>query len=109
MPAALPNLFVETFPYAPTDTPTFEVDVFKADGITAQNPVAASCAVTNLQSKAAVGGGPPTVTITGNQVVVVIPTGMVSAGRFRAALQIQIDAVPTMRTYYYDYTVAPVV
>jgi len=90
--------------YAIGDTPTFEVDVFKADGVTPVTPTGpVTVTVTNIRTKGNITGS-PVVTISGNQVAITLPAAA-TLGQFRAAAQITVDATPTIRTAIYDYEV----
>lgn len=86
------------------DTPSVEVDVFKADGITPATPTGATLTLTNLRTGQAVSTAGATITINANGVSVTLAAAA-ATGQFRLAVHITVDAVPTVVSTAYDYSV----
>ena len=92
--------------YAVGDTPAFEVDVFRSDGVTPVTPTGpVTLTLTNLRTGVVVPTTGAVTNIVGNVVTVTL-TAAAAEGQFRCTAHITVDATPTVRSATYDFEVA---
>lgn len=92
--------------YAIGDTPAFEIDVFRSDGVTPVTPTGpVTLTLTNVRTGVVLATTGAVVNIVGNVVTVTLPAAA-AEGQFRCAAHITVDSTPTVRSTTYDYEVA---